>query len=263
MRRTRPAYARVAVAVLLSATAVAPLLAQRGGGRGRGGTPQTAKAAAPFDATGYWVSIVTEDWRYRMVLPPKGNFLGVPLNAEGRRVANEWDAAKDKAAGEECRAYGAAGLMRMPGRLHITWADDATLRIDADAGTQTRTLKFVPNQPPLEPTMMPAVQTPSWQGTSLAQWEFYATPRGAPRAGTLKVITSGMRPGYLRRNGVPYSANAILTEYYDPVMQPDGTQWLVVLTEVNDPQYLTTPFTTTTHFKKEPDGSKWMPTGCE
>ena len=241
----------------------ASLAAQRGG---RGAAPQTPQAAAPFDPTGYWVSIVTEDWRYRMVVPPKGNVLGVPLNAEGRRVANEWDAAKDKAAGEECRAYGAAGLMRMPGRLQITWADASTLQIDADAGTQTRTLRFAPPQPPLVPAMIPVLasgQSPTWQGTSLAQWQYYATPRGAPRAGTLKVITTGMRAGYLRRNGVPYSANAILTEYVDPVTEPDGTRWLVVLTEVNDPQYLTTPFTTTTHFKKEADGSKWSPTACE
>jgi hypothetical protein len=198
-----------------------------------------------------------------MVLPPKGNFLGVPLTAEGRRVANAWDPAKDKAAGEACRAYGAAGLMRMPGRLHITWADDSTLRIEADAGTQTRTLQFVPMQPPLTAAMVPAPPSPTWQGASAAQWQYYATPRGAPRAGTLKAITTGMRPGYLRRNGVPYSAKAILTEYYDPVVEPDGTTWLVVLGEVDDPQYLSTPFTTTTHFKKEPDGSKWMPTGCE
>jgi hypothetical protein len=192
--------------------------------------------------------------------------LGVPLNAEGRRVANEWDPAKDKAAGEECRPYGAAGLMRMPGRLHITWADDSTLRIETDAGTQTRTIRFAATQPPLTPAMIPALapgQAPTWQGSSLAQWQFYPAPRGATRAGTLKVITTGMRAGYLRRNGVPYSANAILTEYYDPVTEPDGTRWLVVLTEVDDPQYLTTPFTTTTHFKKETDGSKWMPTGCE
>jgi hypothetical protein len=240
-----------------------PLVAQRGG-RGRGGPPPTPRAAAPFDLTGYWVSIVTEDWRYRMVVPPKGNVLGVPLNAEGRRVANAWDPAKDTASGETCRAYGAAGLMRMPGRLHITWADDTTLRVDADAGTQTRVLRFGASSAAGAPAgAAPARTTPSWQGTSAAQWEIYPMPRGAARAGTLKVVTTGMRPGYLRRNGVPYSANAVLTEYYDRIVQPDGTEWLVVLSEVNDPQYLTTPFTTTTHFKREPDGSKWMPTACE
>src|SRR3974390_2584828 len=66
-------------------------------GRGRG-APAPARAQAPIDLTGYWVSVVTQDWRYRMVTPPKGAFGGVPLNAEGRRVANEWDPAKDEAA---------------------------------------------------------------------------------------------------------------------------------------------------------------------
>src|SRR5579884_3336899 len=74
-----------------------------GQGRGgRGGAPQgpppTAKAAAPFDITGYWLSIVTEDWRYRMVSPPKNDFLGIPLNPAGRKVGEAWDPAKDEAA---------------------------------------------------------------------------------------------------------------------------------------------------------------------
>jgi len=77
--------------------------------------------------TGYWVSIVAEDWRWRM-FPNKGDYGGVPLNAEARKIADAWDPAKDEAAGEQCKAYGAPNIMRIPGRLHITWQDDQTLR---------------------------------------------------------------------------------------------------------------------------------------
>ena len=140
----------------------------RGGRGGRGGPPQTPRAAAAIDMTGYWVSVVTEDWKFRMVTPPKGSFGGVPLNPEGRRVANTWDPAKDEAAGQQCRSYGAAALMRVPGRLHITWENDTTLRIDTDAGTQSRVFHFGGSPPP--------AAEPSWQGYSVAEWE-YAAPR--------------------------------------------------------------------------------------
>ena len=83
-----------------------------------------------------------EDWKFRMVTPRKGIFETLPLNAEGRRVGETWDPARDETAGEQCRAYGAPGLMRLPGRLHIAWENDNALRIDADTGTQTRLFYF-------------------------------------------------------------------------------------------------------------------------
>jgi len=192
---------------------------------------------------------------FRMVTPPKGAYLGVPLNAEARKVADAWDPAKDEAGGNQCKAYGAPALMRIPGRLHITWDDDTTLHIDTDAGTQTRLFHFG--------GAAPTGVDPSWQGYSVAEWE-YAAPsgRGTARLGDLKVVTNALKPGYLRKNGVPYSANVLLTEYYDLHAAPNGDTWLVVTTEVTDPQYLTSPFITSTHFKKQPDSSGWMPEPC-
>jgi hypothetical protein len=230
-------------------------------GRGRGGDAAAARSpkdAAPTDLTGYWVSIVTEDWRFRMITPKKGDYASVPLNAEGRKVADTWDPDKDTAAGEQCRSYGAAAIMRVPGRLHITWADDNTLRIDTDAGTQTRMLHFGKAQPQ---------GSPSWQGDSAAQWDIPDTGRGAQRegqqpGGSLKVITTHLRPGYLRKNGVPYSGNTVLTEYFSHTKEPNGDEWLIVTTIVEDPQYLMQPFITSTHFKRIPDASGWNPTPC-
>src|SRR5262245_21103826 len=215
---------------------------------GQGGPPPTAQAAAPVDLTGYWVSIVTEDWRFRMLTPGKGDYASVPINAAARRVADAWDPARDEAAGEQCRSYGAPAIMRVPGRVHITWGNENTLRVDTDAGTQTRLFLFGGSQPP--------AGEPTWQGYSTAQWEYAggargSAPGGASRGGDLKVVTTRMRPGYLRKNGVPYSGNAVLTEYYHRTVEPNGDSWLIVTTLVEDPQYLNQPFQTSTHFKKQ------------
>jgi hypothetical protein len=224
--------------------------------RGQDQPAATPQAAAPVDLTGYWVSVVTEDWRFRMVTPAKGDYASVPLNAEGRKVADTWDPAKDETAGNQCKSYGAAALMRVPGRLHITWENDTTLRIDTDAGTQTRMFHFG-GQPPQG-------GEPQLQGYSAAQWEMAGGGRGRGQAqgGSLKVLTTRMRPGYLRKNGVPYSGNAVLTEYYARTIEPNGDSWLIVTTIVEDPQYLQQPFITSTHFKKLADASGWNPTPC-
>src|ERR1700734_2521433 len=117
-------------------------LAQRGGRGGAAPPPQTARDAAPIDLTGYWVSVVTEDWRYRMVTPARGDYQGVPITPAARAIADAWDPAKEEETGELCKSYGAPALLRVPGRLHITWQDEQTLRIDADAGKQTRIFHF-------------------------------------------------------------------------------------------------------------------------
>jgi hypothetical protein len=242
-----------AIAALVALVDVAPLGAQRGQGGGQAATP---RQAAPVDLTGYWVSVVSEDWRYRMVTPAKGDTGGVPLNAEGRRVAGEWDPSRDAAAGEACRAYGAPGLMRLPGRLHITWQDDRTLKIDADAGTQTRLLHFGSGAPA-------AAGDRAWQGISSAAWDaVQGGAASASRWGSLRVMTTQLRPGYLRRNGVPYSEQTVMTEYFDLHPGPGDATWITITTIVNDPKYLAQEFITSTDFRKEPNGSKWSPTPC-
>src|SRR5437764_282646 len=160
----------------------------------RGGPPQVPKAAAPIDLTGYWVYVITEDWLFRMVTPIKGNYESVPLTPAGRRVADMWDPAKDEASGNQCKAYSAPGLMRIPGRLHITWENDNTLRMDTDAGTQTRLLLFGASPAP--------GGEPTWQGHSVAEWEYAPGGRGGGQArmGNLKVVTTNLRLGYVRKN---------------------------------------------------------------
>src|SRR5436190_1390387 len=141
-------------------------LAQRGRGAGPGAAPQTPRAAAAVDLTGYWVSVVTEDWRYRMVTPAQGDYQGVPLTPAARKIADSWDPAKETASGD------------------------------------------------------------------------------------------------LRKNGVPYSENASVTEYYEVVTQPDGSPLLAVTISTTDPEYLRTPFVISSQFKKEATDAKWKPSPC-
>jgi hypothetical protein len=275
---------KIAAVLALGLLLIAPLDAQRGN---QPPPPPPPRAGAPIDLTGYWVSIVTADWRWRMVTPAKGDYQGVQLNAEGRKVADAWDPAKDEAAGEQCKSYGAPALMSVPGRIHITWQDDTTLKVDADAGTQTRLLRFSSTPRPEQGrgatgSGQAAAPTPpneprTWQGVSQAQW---LSPRPAvplqlrpadraadappirPTGGTLQVVTKNLRAGYLRKNGVPYSENAVLTEHWDLYKRPNGEQWLTITTQIEDPQYLSGVRLVAPVFKKEPNGSKWDPTPC-
>jgi hypothetical protein len=216
---------------------------------------QGAQSAAGIDLTGTWVSVVNEDWRWRMVTPPKGDYASVPLNPAGTAEADKWTTADDGS----CKAFGMAGLMRTPTRVRISWQDPQTLKIETDAGTQTRLLHFDPGAV--------APGSHSMQGFSKAEWE---RPGGGGRGrggnpspgGDLKVVTTMLTPAWLRRNGVPYSRNAAVTEYFDRFTTPNGDQWFSVTTIVHDPAYLNQDFVTSSHFKKEADDSKWSPSAC-
>ncbi len=211
--------------------------------------------------TGNWVSVVTEDWLWRMTTRPKGDASSIPLNPNGRKVANEWDPSTDGS----CKAFGAAALMRMPTRVRVSWESDEVLKVETDAGQQTRRLVF--GKP------RPAGVAKSAQGYSAATWVFappapFRAPPipGAPPAkggDSLMVTTTDMTAGWLRRNGIPYSENARMTEYFDVFALDSGEQWFVVTTLVDDPEYLAQQYYTSSHFRREKDGAKWDPQPCK
>jgi hypothetical protein len=266
-----PAKFAVALPRLFAALLIAGAAHAQGGA---GAAAPDARSRAPVDLTGYWVAVVTEDWRYRMMTPDKGDFTGIALNGAGRALMQKWDPARDQVNGEECRGYGAAAIMRLPTRLHITWQDGSTLKVDTDAGEQTRLLHFTASAP--------HDATPTWQGYSAADWEglkgrggFGGVTAGLPTTaglaggaraptqdGYLKVLTTQVRPGYLRKNGVPYGAGTAVEEYFDSFREPNGDTWLVVTSIVNDPEFLDQPFITSSQFKKT-DAAKWNPTPCQ
>ena len=231
------------------------------GAQPQGGAPAgSARATAPIDLTGYWVSYVTENWRYRMVTPAKGEYRRIPASPAALPLINAWDPAADERAGDQCKSYGAGAIMSVPGRLHITWQDANTLRIETDAGKQTRLLRFTDRAASVPVSATPGSSAPpTWQGQSVAHWEQVAAP---DRGGSLSVVTSHLRAGYLRKNGVPYSERATVSEHFDVAPLPDGGELLLVMTTVDDPVYLNGPYIVSPHFKKEPDGSRWDPTPC-
>jgi hypothetical protein len=259
-------YAGAVVAALSLANAAVTIVGHAAQGE------STPRSAAPADFTGYWTAVITEDWRFRMVTPPKGDTVGIPVNDAGQKAADAWDPQKDIGAGEQCKAFGAGGLMRMPIRLRVSWQDDTTLKLETDNGQQVRLFRFRGSPP--------AGGEPQWQGQSAASWETVAEGQGiapaggggggrggganpaAQLTGSLKVVTMNMRPGYVRRNGVPYSGKAVMTEFFDR-SDANGDVWLIVTTTLDDPTYFAQPLMTSTHFKREPDGSKWNPRPCE
>jgi len=216
----------------LSLAAVYPVVAQE----------TSPQMAAPVDLTGTWISVVTEDWRWRMIVPAKGDFASLPLTEEGRRVANTWDPEVDKAKGDECKAYGPGGIMRMPARVKISWEDNNSIRLETDHGRQVRMFHFDSSELNAAGTL---------QGNSKASWDNRS----------LKVITRDMSDGYVRRNGVPYSANAVVTEWFDQ-HTTFGEQWFTVTTVVEDPLYFNQKFVVSSSFKKLANDRSWNPKAC-
>jgi len=259
-----------------------PLWAQppRGNRAGAAAAPPSAREQAPWDPSGYWVSLITQNWRTRMVVVGPGDYIGVPINAAAKKVADAWNAASvaaAEAAGKACEAYGGAIIMWLPERVHISWQDANELRVDTDAGMQTRLLHFVSGRggarggtPAAGPSRSPPDMPPSLQGYSVARWvlpgggQRFGPAGGAPRShyGSLQVTTDDMLPGLLRKNGIPYGADARKTEWWDLRMESTGEQWLSISTTVTDPQYLTRPYVYDPIFQKEADGAKWDPTPC-
>ena len=259
MRRTPSNKASGSILVAVAVLSIGRVNAQ----------PDTAVSAqerAPADFTGHWVSLITDDWVYRMITPARGDYSYIPLNAEGRRIADTWDPAQDAAIGEECRGYAAPAIMRLPVRVEVSWEDDQTLKLDIDTGMQTRLLHFDPDAP----------RGPrSWQGHSAATWDvsgdnsrrsgFYRLTGSLDdvgQFGSLRVDTDNLRPGYLRRNGVPFSADARLTEFFNLLTEDNGDQYLVIQTFIDDPTYLTQHFVRTLQFKREANGSNRAPLSC-
>ena len=250
-----------AATVLLLSTLEMPAQAPAGFAKGGGkGAAKSARQGALIDITGQWVSVVNEDWRWRMVTPAKGDLSSVPINASGRTIASSWDLAGDRASGQLCKAFGAPALIRQPGRIRIEWEDDNTLKLDFDAGMQTRRFHF---------GNAPAAGTASLQGLSTASWFKQAQSRGifgrggAVQGGSLEVVTTNLAPGYIRPNGVPYSGKTTLKEFFDTFTLPENGSWLIVTSVIHDPEYLTQEFILSTQFKKETDASKWSPSPCE
>lgn len=262
----RPKGVSKALQILLGLMALA-------GAGATGAQTSNARSQAPFDLSGYWRSLVTEDWSYRMVLPQRGDYVGVPLSLAAKQFADSWNRAADEAAGKQCEAYGAGAIMLIPEHLRIQWQDENTLKVQSDAGMQTRLLRFTS-----ERSSEPA----SWQGQSAAHWILQPPEQGGDLSrkalgfniaskqksvpmGQLGIETTDMLPGLLRKNGLPYGDRAHLKEYWevDDDSDPDHPEQLLVDTGVlSDPVYLHDDYYFNAVFEKLTDASQWHPSPC-
>ena len=230
------------------------------------------KPGALIDITGNWVPVITQDWNLRVVTPPKGEYARfAPFNAKGKALADQWDPTARVPEAELCRTFGAPVITRLPGRMRISWQDDLTLKLDFEAGKQSRLIHFIDAaEVPLVPP-----GAPSWQGYSTAEWYYQRmgrgfgangteyNPGGPGKGGAMKVTTRNLRPGFLSGNGIPYSDRTVVTEYFRTFKTPDGMDWIVITNVVNDPVYLRLPHVTSVQFKREGSGAPWNPWPCE
>ncbi len=231
------------------------------------GGPPASTTGVPINLErleGQWVSIVTEDWLWRMRVPDRGDFTSLPLNERGREVGMTWD---ESMIGS-CLAYGAAGVMRQPTRIRLAWEGENRLALETDNGAQTRHFYF--NQ------RRPTDLGRSLQGFSIAEWQYDPLLGGGgfgagggggqqnqgPRHGQMKVVTTDLSAAWLRSNGAPVSENATVTEYFAIFEGPEGADWLLVTSIVHDPEYLNTEYVTSSHFRRETDLSGWNPQPC-
>lgn len=216
-------------------------------GRNAGGGPDdpaNARASAPVDLTGFWTSVINDDYDRRMFVPPKYDYRELRLTQAGYEVADAWDPERDAREGHACRAYGVGHLMRMPLRVHVYWEDDRTLVLETDHGEQRRYLRF--DGPGRQPEDVRTLQ-----GDSVARWD----------RSSLSVVTRNMSMGYLRRNGVPYSEDSVVTEYFDAYEAPHGDMFTVT-TVVEDPVFHLGRWITTSDFLRLEDGRDWNPAPC-
>jgi hypothetical protein len=297
-RRISGLAALSALVFFMTVTLVLAAQGQRGGRGGGPAAPQTAQTSATADLAGYWVRLVNEDWRALMIVPPKGNADSIAMSAAGTAVMNAWDPAKDEAEGNQCKGYGAGGISRLPTRARVTWQDGNNLKWETDQGMQTRLFKFGAAAQEAQANPGPR----SWQGLSVATWEPagggrgavgggggrggpggpppaatdddaapppIAAPPGAPAGrggnqnGWLKVVTTNLKSGYLRKNGLPYSEKATITEYFQPTAETYGVRYMIVTTIVEDPEYLNGSLITSSNYKKLPDTNNgWDPQPC-
>lgn len=205
-------------------------------------------AAAQLDLTGEWAPIYHENGPERLPGPELGDYTELPLNEAGRLAADSWDADRISVVQEyQCRPHGSDYALRGLGNQRVTRdIDPATQRVVA---FRTHMLAWDSDRViwmdgrPHPPEYAPH----SWQGFSTGVWE----------GNTLTVTTTHLKTNYLRRNGVPRSDKAVVTEHWSR----HGT-YLTVVTVINDPVYLTEPLVRSDNWNLDP-GQHIGVFGCE
>jgi hypothetical protein len=205
--------------------------------------PATAGREWPIDLEGVWAPLIHEDATLRGPGPAKGDYAGLPINAEARRVADAWDPGEQLDDENQCRSHTAVYMMRSPFKFEIIHSDNM-LVLTSESFEQVRTVYLDGREH--HPKESPKTR----MGDSIGWWE----------GDTLVVETTNMERGYIERNGVPHSEDAVLTEYFTRQSGSFG-DLLTIVQVVEDPQYLSQALVRSISFRRVPEG-KLEPYPC-
>jgi hypothetical protein len=192
----------------------------------------SAPASAQSFLNGDWVGLFHEDQPERGPGPELGDYLGLPINAAARQFADSWDASRLTLPEHQCRAHVSPYIYRGPIRVRISEERDPATQdvvavkhfLSTYAQERTIWLDGRPHPPDNAPH--------TWMGFSTGEWQ----------GDVLKVTTTHLKQGWHRRNGVPMSARAKMTEYFFR----HGTV-LTQLSITDDPVFLEEPLVKTTN----------------
>ena len=192
-----------------------------------------APASAQVDFSGEWAPRLWEDQPERVPGPELGDYLGIPINEAARLRAESWDASIQTLPEWQCRPHSADYIWRGPSNLRISKEVDPisreTTAFHAEWLRSVDRAIYLDGRP-----HPPADALHTWAGFSTAKWN----------GDVLTVTVTHLKEGYLRRNGLPRSDKATLTEHW--IRNGD---LLTVMTIINDPVYLTEPFVRTTDYE--------------
>ena len=201
---------------------------------GRAGSAgAAARAAAQVDFSGEWAPRFHEDQPERVPGPELGDYLGLPINEAARLRADSWDASMQTLPEWQCRPHSADYIWRGPSPLTIRKEENPLTR--EITAFHAEWLRSIDNPIYLDGRQHPPDDAlHSWGGFATGKWE----------GDMLTVTVTHLKEGYIRRNGMPRSDQATVTEHW--MRHGD---FLTVVTIVNDPVYLTEPFIRTTDYE--------------
>lgn len=201
---------------------------------------------AQADLAGMWAQRFHEELPERGAGPEIGDYAGLPVNDAARLRADSWDAAKWTIPERQCEPHPADYAPRGPASLRIGRTVDP---ISQDVVSWDITIMWSLSYRSIYMDGRPRPSRyalHSWQGFSAGEWE----------GDMLKVTTTHLKEGWVRRNGLPRSDRATVIEYF--IRNED---YLTLATVVVDPVYLTEPLVRTSDWVQDP-GVQLSPFSC-
>ena len=190
-------------------------------------------ALAQVDLAGEWNPRFHEDQPERIPGPDIGDYLGLPITEAARLRADAWDASLLTLPEHQCKPHPSDYGMRGP--ANTRWSKE----VDRDTQSTIAWHTHMSWQAPERTIYMdgrphpPEYAAHTWQGFSTGKFE----------GNMLTITTTHLKNGWIRRNGIPRSEKATVTEHV--MRNGDYLTWMVI---INDPVYLTEPFVRTTDF---------------